>query len=136
MKRNNIKTFIACALLFVVVAHQNVVGQNSKSDKYKALLQSQPKWTVFEVKSRKPEFEVGETLKFRVDGNFYYEQNNYAKRGGEWLITKNELILVFDSFTEKRKKIPTNYTVKKLKNGNMVLKYRNSNRKSEKIYFK
>ena len=101
-----------------------------------AVLCSQPKWVVFDVKSRRPDLEIGEVLKFRIDGKFYFDQNNYAKRGGDWILTEKELVLIFDSFTEERRKIPTNYKIKELEKGRLVLKYRNKNRKNEKVYLK
>lgn len=124
--------FIFAALLFAWSAE----AQNSKETKMAAILTSQPKWVVYQVNSRRPDLEVGEVLKFRIDGKFYFDQNNYAKRGGEWILANKELVLIFDSFTEERRKIPTNYQIKNLENGSLILKYRNKNRKNEKVFLK
>lgn len=126
-------TFILIAIGLAWTAE----AQNSKKEtKRAAILCGQSKWTVYNVKSRRPDLEIGEVLKFRLDGKFYFDQNNYAKRGGEWILTDKELVLVFDSFTEERRKIPTNYKIIELENGSLILKYRNNNRKKEKAYLK
>ena len=82
-----------------------------KPSKMEKLITSKNKWTVRDVKSRRPYFEIGEMIKFRVDGTFYHERNNYAKLGGDWTMG-DKLLLVYDSFTEERRRIPFEYKIK------------------------
>ena len=106
-----------------------------KPSKMEKLITSKNKWTVRDVKSRRPYFEIGEMIKFRVDGTFYHERNNYAKLGGDWTMG-DKLLLVYDSFTEERRRIPFEYKIKAWDGDGFVLKYRNRNNKKEKVYFK
>ncbi len=106
-----------------------------KPSKIEKLISSKTKWTVRDVKSRRPYFEIGEMLKFRVDGTFYHERNNYAKLGGTWTVG-SKLLLVYDSFTEERRRLPYEYKIKTWDGDGVVLKYRNRNNKKEKVYLK
>ena len=107
-----------------------------KPTKLEQLLSSRQKWTVLDVTSKRPYFEVGETLTMRIDRSFYHDRNNYAKLGGEWTLNNNELILTYDSFTEERRRIPYEYKVKKWGKDGFRLVYRNRYNKKEKVYFK
>ena len=55
---------IALLLILVVLAAPSMAQKPGKLEK---LVSSKNKWTVREVKSRRPYFELGETLKFRLD---------------------------------------------------------------------
>ncbi len=103
--------------------------------KFEKLVAEKPTWTVVKVKSRRPYFEVGESLTFRVDKNFYHDRNNYGKKGGTWILNGKDLILNYDSFTEERKKVPYEYRVKVKRDG-FILKYRNRFNKKERVYFR
>ena len=108
-------------------------AQITKQNKTEAILTAQS-WNVYKVRSRRPYAEIGEVFNFRIDKSFYYDQNNYAKRGGKWMLTDKHLVLIYDSFTEERRKIPIEHKVKKLKTGELIIKYRNRNNKKEKLY--
>lgn len=124
---------IALLLILVVLAAPSMAQKPGKLEK---LVSSKNKWTVREVKSRRPYFELGETLKFRLDGTFYHDRNNYAKLGGEWSVDDETLLLLYDSFTEERRKIPFEYKIKKWEGDGIMIKYRNRNNKKEKVYLK
>ena len=88
------------------------------------------------VKSKRPYFEIGETITIRVDGKFYHDRNNYAKLGGEWTLSGKMLILIYDSFSEERRRIPYEYQIKKWGKDGWWIQYRNKYNKKEKVYFK
>lgn len=106
-----------------------------KSSIEKRMLSKQ-EWTVREVKSKRPYFEIGEKLALRVDKSFYHERNNYAKLGGQWSLNGNQLVLTYDSFIEERRRIPYEYKIKKWKEDGIRLSYRNRNNKKEKVFLK
>lgn len=106
---------------------------NSKIEK---LFQKKQKWTCMNVKSRRPYFEVGETLTIRIDRKFYHDRNNYAKMGGEWMLDGKRLILTYDSFTEERRRIPYEYKIRRWGKNGFRLTYRNKYNRKEKVYFK
>ncbi|MEM8939399.1 MAG: hypothetical protein AAGC64_08655 [Bacteroidota bacterium] len=124
-----------CLVLFVTfLGGCFVYGQ--KRSKIEKVFHSKQKWTVLEVKSKTPYFEIGENFTIRIDGKFYHDRNNYAKLGGDWTLNDKDLILTYDSFTEERRRIPYIYKVKKWKNNGLVLKYRNRFNKKERVYLK
>lgn len=107
-----------------------------KQSKIEKIISSKQKWTVLDVKSKTPYFEIGENFVIRIDGKFYHDRNNYAKLGGEWTLDKKQMILTYDSFTEERRRIPYVYTIKKWGKNGFMLKYRNKFNKKEKVYLK
>ncbi|NQZ77964.1 MAG: hypothetical protein HRT61_17955 [Ekhidna sp.] len=107
-----------------------------KASKIEEIFQSKQKWTVMDVKSKRPYFELGETFTIRVDRQFYHDRNNYAKLGGEWSLDGKKLILTYDSFTEERRRIPYVYKVKKWGKKGFRLSYRNKFNRKEKVYLK
>ncbi len=121
-------------LLILLIGLQSVQAQ--KLSKIEELIQSKQKWTSMLVKSSRPYFEIGEVLTMRIDRKFYHDRNNYAKLGGEWTLDGNKLILMYDSFTEERRRIPYEYKVKKWGSDGWQLSYRNKYNKKEKVYFK
>lgn len=121
---------LSALLLFTLSA------QSQKLSKVEEILQSKQKWTVLEVKSKRPYFEIGETFTLRIDRQFYHDRNNYAKLGGSWVINGKTLILTYDSFTEERRRIPFEYKIKKWGKNGFQLAYRNKYNKKEKVYFK
>ena len=121
-------------LLFSIFGSFYVSGQ--KLSKIEKILNSKQKWTVLEVKSKTPYFEIGENFIIRIDGKFYHDRNNYAKLGGDWTLDSKSLVLTYDSFTEERRRIPYVYTVKKWGKNGFMLKYRNRFNKKEKVYLK
>lgn len=121
-------------LIILLVATSGVSAQ--KLSKMEELLQSKQKWSVIDVKSRRPYFEIGETFTIRIDRKFYHDRNNYAKLGGEWTLDGKKLILTYDSFTEERRRVPYVYKIKKWGKDGFRLKYRNKYNKNEKVYFK
>ena len=125
------KTYLLFAFLLVatVVAAQ-------KQSKIQKVLSSKQKWTVLDVKSKTPYFEIGENFTIRIDGGFYHDRNNYAKLGGNWTLDKKKMILTYDSFTEERRRIPYVYTIKKWGKDGFMLKYRNKFNKKERVYLK
>lgn len=110
-------------------------AEAQKQGKFEKLISEHPTWAAVKVKSKRPYFEVGETMTFRVDKNFYHDRNNYGKKGGTWILNGKDLILNYDSFTEERSKVPYEYKVKVYKDG-FRLKYRNRFNKNEKVYFR
>lgn len=122
--------------LMLIVLCLAVSVQAQKLSKLEELLHSKQKWSVIDVKSKRPYFEVGETFTMRVDRSFYHDRNNYAKLGGEWTLNGKQLILTYDSFTEERRKVPYVYKIKKWGNDGFRLTYRNKYNKKEKVYFK
>ncbi|MEQ9009508.1 MAG: hypothetical protein RLP12_16625 [Ekhidna sp.] len=100
------------------------------------LLHTKQKWTVLDVKSKRPYFEIGETFTIRIDRKFYHDRNNYAKLGGEWTLDGKTLILTYDSFTEERRRIPYIYKITKWGKNGFRLAYRNKFNKKEKVYLK
>ena len=107
-----------------------------KQSKIEKVLGSKQKWTVLDVKSKTPYFEIGENFTIRIDGKFYHDRNNYAKLGGEWTLDKKQLILTYDSFTEERRRIPYVYQIKKWGKNGFMLKYRNKFNRKEKVFLK
>ncbi|MEM6643652.1 MAG: hypothetical protein AAF616_11790 [Bacteroidota bacterium] len=107
-----------------------------KQTKIEKILSTKPKWTVLDVKSKNPYFEIGENFTIRVDGSFFHDRNNYAKLGGDWTLDGKDLILTYDSFTEERRRIPYIYQIKKWGKDGFRLKYRNRFNKKEKVYLK
>ncbi len=121
-------------ILFSLIGSYLVSAQ--KLSKIEKILNSKQKWTVLDVKSKNPYFEIGENFTIRVDGSFYQDRNNYAKLGGDWTLDGKDLILTYDSFTEERRRIPYTYKVKKWGKKGFMLKYRNRFNKKEKVYLK
>lgn len=121
--------------LIILLAFVSQVATAQKS-KIETLMTSKQVWTVRDVKSSRPYWEIGEKLTIRVDGTFYHDRNNYAKLGGDWIVNGNELVLTYNSFIEERKRIPYEYKIKKWKDGGIQLAFRNRNNKKEKVYLK
>lgn len=121
-------------LLVLVTAFHSADAQ--KLSKLEQILQTKQKWSVIDVKSKRPYFEIGETFTIRVDRKFYHDRNNYAKLGGEWSLDGSKLILTYDSFTEERRRIPYVYKIKKWGKNGFQLAYRNKFNKKEKVYLK
>jgi len=121
---------------FPVIIFLAYASHAQKLSKVEKILNSKQKWTVLDVKSKMPYFEIGENFTIRVDGNFYHDRNNYAKLGGNWTLNGKELILTYDSFTEERRKIPYVYQIKKWGENGFRLKYRNRFNKKESVYLK
>lgn len=121
-------------LIIVLTAFSSVEAQ--KLSKLEQILQSKQKWSVMDVKSKRPYFEIGETFTIRIDRKFYHDRNNYAKLGGEWSLDGSKLILTYDSFTEERRRIPYVYKIKKWGKNGFQLSYRNKYNKKEKVYLK
>ena len=46
-----------------------------KLSKIEEILQTKQKWSVIDVKSSRPYFEIGETFTIRVDRKFYHDRN-------------------------------------------------------------
>ncbi|WP_420318847.1 hypothetical protein [Ekhidna sp.] len=107
-----------------------------KPSKIERILNIKQKWTVLDVKSKRPYFELGETFTIRVDRTFYHDRNNYAKLGGNWALDGKKMILTYDSFTEERRRIPYVYKIKKWGKDGFRLTYRNKFNKKENVYFK
>lgn len=107
-----------------------------KQSKVEKILGTKQKWTVMDVKSKTPYFEIGENFTIRIDGEFYHDRNNYAKLGGTWTLDQKKLILTYDSFTEERRRVPYVYQIQKWGKTGFVLKYRNKFNKKEKVYLK
>lgn len=107
-----------------------------KISKIQKILNSKQKWTVIDVKSNRPYFEVGENFTIRIDGKFYHDRNNYAKMGGEYTLDRKSLILTYDSFTEERRRVPYVYKISKWGKNGFKLTYRNKFNKKEKVYLK
>ena len=122
--------------LFLIVFALAASVQAQKLSKLEELLQSKQKWSVLDVKSKRPYFEIGETFTMRIDRKFYHDRNNYAKLGGEWTLDGKTLILTYDSFTEERRRIPYIYKIKKWGKNGFQLSYRNKYNKKEKVYLK
>ena len=110
--------------------------QAQKLSKIEELIQSKQKWSVLDVKSKRPYFEIGETFTMRIDRKFYHDRNNYAKLGGEWTLDGKTLILTYDSFTEERRRVPYIYKIKKWGKDGFRLTYRNKYNRKEKVYLK
>lgn len=125
------KSYLLLVLLFAATL---LYGQ--KQTKIQKIINSKQKWTVLDVKSKTPYFEIGENFTIRIDGEFYHDRNNYAKLGGNWTLDKKQLILTYDSFTEERRRIPYVYSIKKWGKNGFMLKYRNKFNKKEKVYLK
>jgi hypothetical protein len=121
-------------LLFIVSVSFSTHAQ--KLSKLEELLQTKQKWTVMDVKCKRPYFEIGETFTIRIDRKFYHDRNNYAKLGGEWTLDGKKLILTYDSFTEERRRIPYVYKIQKWGKNGFRLTYRNKFNKKEKVYLK
>lgn len=110
--------------------------QAQKLSKIQKILNSKQKWTVIDVKSKRPYFEIGENFTIRIDGKFYHDRNNYAKMGGDYTLDKKQLILTYDSFTEERRRVPYVYKISKWGKNGFKLMYRNKFNKKEKVYLK
>ena len=121
-------------LLVLFIAFYSADAQ--KLSKLEQILQTKQKWSVMDVKSKRPYFEIGETFTIRVDRKFYHDRNNYAKLGGDWSLDGSRLILTYDSFTEERRRIPYVYKIKKWRRNGFQLAYRNKYNKKEKVYLK
>ena len=121
-------------LIILLLAFVSVKAQ--KQSKIEKILSTKQKWTVLDVKSKTPYFEIGENFTIRIDGKFYHDRNNYAKLGGDWTLDKSQLILTYDSFTEERRRVPYVYSIKKWGSDGFMLKYRNRFNKKEKVFLK
>jgi len=121
-------------LIILLLAFVSVNAQ--KQSKIEKILSTKQKWTVLDVKSKTPYFEIGENFTIRIDGKFYHDRNNYAKLGGDWTLDKSQLILTYDSFTEERRRVPYVYSIKKWGKDGFMLKYRNRFNKKEKVFLK
>jgi len=121
-------------LIILLATMGGAYGQ--KLSKIEKRLHSKQKWSVIDVKSKRPYFEIGETFTIRVDRTFYHDRNNYAKLGGEWTLDGKKMILTYDSFTEERRRIPYVYKIKKWGKNGISLTYRNKYNKKEKVYLK
>ena len=138
MKLKSKKTQLTMKKLYLfltIIALANL-GIAQKQSKIEKTLNSKQKWTILNVKSKTPYFEIGENFTIRVDGKFYHDRNNYAKLGGDWTLNGKELILTYDSFTEERRKIPYVYKIKTWHKTGVRLKYRNRFNKKEIVYLK
>ncbi len=124
------------SIILIVLLASVTTASAQKLSKIEEVLQTKQKWSVIDVKSKRPYFEIGETFTIRVDRQFYHDRNNYAKLGGEWSLDGSKLILTYDSFTEERRRIPYVYTIKKWGKNGFRLNYRNKYNKKEKVYFK
>lgn len=122
-------------ILFLFLAGSGMIHAQKRS-KIEKTLHTKQKWTVIDVKSKRPYFEIGEYFTIRIDGKFYHNRNNYAKQGGDYMLHGKTLILTYDSFTEERRRIPFEYTIKKWGKSGFQLAYRNKFNKKEKVYFK
>ena len=107
-----------------------------KQTKIQKILATKQKWTVLDVRSKRPYFEVGENFTIRVDGSFFHDRNNYAKLGGDYTLNGKQLILTYDSFTEERRRVPYEYKIKKWGKTGFKLTYRNKWNKKELVYLK
>ncbi len=125
---------LSITLIILLVAFGSANAQ--KLSKLEQILQTKQKWSVIDVKSKRPYFEIGETFTIRVDRKFYHDRNNYAKLGGDWSLDGSKLILTYDSFTEERRRIPYVYKIKKWGKDGFQLSYRNKYNKKEKVYLK
>ena len=95
---------LSVMLLSLFVATLAVDAQ--KLSKMEELLQSKQKWTVMDVKSKRPYFEIGETFTIRIDRKFYHDRNNYAKLGGDWTLDgKNGFRLTYRNKYNKKEKV-------------------------------
>ncbi|MBC6401420.1 MAG: hypothetical protein GDA51_13260 [Ekhidna sp.] len=121
---------------FLTIIFSAYAGHTQGISRIEKILNFKQKWTVMDVKSKTPYFEIGENFTIRVDGKFYHDRNNYAKLGGDWTLNGKELILTYDSFTEERRKIPYIYQIKKWGQNGFQLKYRNRFNKKERVYLK
>lgn len=122
------------SLIILLIGLPSIRAQ--KLSKIEKILNSKQKWTVLDVRSKRPYFEVGENFTIRIDGKFYHDRNNYAKQGGDWTLNGKQLILTYDSFTEERRRIPFEYKIKKWGKNGFQLSYRNKFNKKEKVYLK
>ncbi|MDE0472686.1 MAG: hypothetical protein OXH57_12180 [Ekhidna sp.] len=121
---------------YLIMICLSCMSYGQKRSKIEKILNSKQRWTVLDVKSKNPYFEMGENFTIRIDGNFYHDRNNYAKLGGDWTLNGNKLILTYDSFTEERRRIPYTYQIKKWGDDGFQLKYRNRFNKKERVYLK
>jgi len=121
-------------IILLIIATQVSFAQ--KKSKIEERMTSKQVWTVKDVKSNRPYFELGEKLTIRIDKKFFHDRNNYAKLGGEWSLNKNLLILTYDSFIEERRRIPYEYKIKRWQDDGIMLSFRNRNNKKEKVYLK
>lgn len=123
-------------VLFSAIITFSLLATAQKPSKIGRVLKSKKTWSVIDVKSKTPYFEIGEKFNIRVDGKFYHDRNNYAKLGGDWTLDGKKLILTYDSFTEERRRIPYTYKIKRWGKYGILLNYRNKFNKKEKVYLK
>ena len=123
-------------LIFIFFLGSISIASANGPKKIEKVFQGKSKWTVLDVRSARPYFEVGETLTIRVDRKFFHDRNNYAKLGGTWTLQEKKLILLYDSFTEERRRIPFEYKVKKWGKDGFMLVYRNKFNKKERVYLR
>ncbi|GAB4245413.1 MAG: hypothetical protein Tsb0034_23890 [Ekhidna sp.] len=123
-------------LSLIILLSVSSIATAQKLSKIEKVLNSKQKWTVVDVRSKRPYFEVGENFTIRIDGKFYHDRNNYAKLGGDYTLHGQVLILTYDSFTEERRKVPYEYKIKKWGKNGFRLTYRNKFNKKEKVYLK
>ena len=127
------KKLYTVLIIFLATAFS---AQAQKQSKIEKVLNSKQKWTVLDVRIKRPYFEVGENFTIRVDGKFYHDRNNYAKLGGDYTLNGKQLILTYDSFTEERRRVPYEYKIKKWGKTGFKLTYRNKWNKKERVYLK
>ena len=56
--------------LFLTIIAFGYLGMAQKQSKIQKVLSSKQKWTVLDVKSKTPYFEIGENFTIRIDGKF------------------------------------------------------------------
>ncbi len=114
-------TLIA-AFLFISTISANAQKYGSKE----ASLLASKKWTVVEVKSKEPDFEVGEEIAFDIDKKFRIKKNNMDRVTGTWFLDKDYLLLTVEgaSGMGTGRRVPKKMKVLKMNKDELKVKYK------------
>ena len=124
-------------LLIITFLSISSIGFSQKYfDKNESVLASK-KWTVIEVKSKDPVFEVGEEVRFDIDKKFQVSKNDYSFMTGKWFLDDKYLILNVEGADglKRGKKVPQKMKIIKMSKTELKVKFKTEDTK-ERILFK
>lgn len=123
-------------LVIAILTISNLSFGQKYFDKDESVLASK-KWTVIEVKSKNPVFEVGEEIRFDIDKKFQVSKNDYSFMTGKWFLDDKYLILNVEGGEgiKRGKKVPQKMKIIKMTKTELKVKFKTEKTK-EKILLK
>ena len=121
-------------ILLVILAFSSYLKAQNLYNKQESILTAQ-KWTVTEVKGKRPVFSLGEELRFKIDRTFTLRKNDKTVVQGKWFIDNKNLIMNIDTQDGSSSfLVPTTAKVRDLRRGYFRIKFKIE--KTEKVTFK